>query len=284
MSGMMKVLRKFAGLEPDFWDFQVIDIVDGTHYVFYSGINPEGERVEISIDGINRKGRGIWFKDLDPDPYRGKHEEILLFMDSSFNWHKYIAPGEGERFATVGKLSFKLVPEMGIKESRLPIIEKLRKKKGVQYVLVAELFPWIPDQEEIRNWLSYVQAKGLIDRLPEIETTMQKLQFRVKDLESKNLLLQEEVRRLASERDVLLREVMRLRSEYAFVRISGEVMQLMEKLQVKQIEEKREEIEKPSFLERLRRKEDLQAKLEEIDKRLKEIEEERQKAREEAGE
>ncbi|MGC9021474.1 MAG: hypothetical protein ACP5KE_09745 [Candidatus Methanodesulfokora sp.] len=114
-------------------------------------------------------------------------------MDSSFNWHKYIAPGEGERFATVGKLSFKLVPEMGIKESRLPIIEKLRKKKGVQYVLVAELFPWIPDQEEIRNWLSYVQAKGLIDRLPEIETTMQKLQFRVKDLESKNLLLQEEV-------------------------------------------------------------------------------------------
>ena len=279
----MKVLRKFFGLEPDFWDFQVIDIVERRHYVFYNGINPEGERIEIEEEGRIRRGRGIWFKEVVPDPHEGKHEEVLLFMDSVFNWHEYINPGDAERFATVGKLSFKLVPEFGIKESKLPIISKLRKKEGTQYILVAELLPYIPSQEEINKWLQYVESKKLLDNLPEITANMEKMRLRIKDLESKNLLLQEEARRLRNERDALLREVARLRNEYSFIRIQGEIQSLMEKLQIQQIEQKKEEIEKPSFIERLRRKPNVEDEIKRLDEEIAKLREELKKAREEGG-
>ncbi|RSN76882.1 hypothetical protein [Candidatus Methanodesulfokora washburnensis] len=274
---MMKVLRKFSGLEPDYWDFQIVDLVDGTHYVFYEGINPEGETITINDSGIIRKGKGIWFKEVSPDPYKkGEHEEVLLFMDSVFPWHEHIKAGEGERYVAVGRLSFKLVPEFGIKESTLPIISRLRKKKGTQYILLAEFMPWIPDQEHIDKWLQYVQTKGWIERLPEITAEIQRMTFELRDLRFKNNVLQEEVARLRAERDSLYREVARLRNEYAFIRLSEEAASLLEKLQVQAIEEKKKEIEKPPLLSFRREKgpkediEKLQKEVEEIKKKIAE--------------
>jgi FtsZ-binding cell division protein ZapB len=281
----MKVLRKLSGLEPDFYDFQVVDLVDGTHYVFFDGINPEGETVEIVEAGIKRKGKGIWFKEVSPDPYKeGEHEMVLFFMDSVFPWHEHIKAGEGERYVAVGRLSFKLVPEFGIKESTLPIISRLRKKKGTQYILLAEFMPWIPDQEHIEKWLQYVQTKGWIERLPEITAEIQRMTFELKDLRFKNNVLQEEAARLRAERDSLYREVARLRNEYAFIRLSEEAASLLEKLQVQAIEEKKKEIEKPPLLS-FRREKGVKEDIEKLKKEIEEIKEKTEKAgKEEVGE
>jgi len=274
-------IRKITGTEPDFWDFQVIDLSDWKHYVLFDGINPEGEQVYLQVGALERRGRGVWFLDMEPIPNGFKNPDaILLFVDQAFDWHSSLLPGAGQRYVLIGQTRFDMIEEGGIlggERTTKRFIKRFREQKGTQRILLFEVIPINIDSHELIKWYEAARSRIDFENLRKLYTKYLELKAQLDQLKAENKALIDENRMLNARVTTLFGELNRLKALYPDLVTSEALMQISREIELKKLEELGSEAYgKPSIWDLVLRKKTPSLKtreeLEEFDKELEAVE------------
>jgi regulator of replication initiation timing len=287
---LRRFVRRVTGTEPDFWDFQVVDLSAWRHYVLFDGINPEGEQVYLQVGALERRGRGVWFLDIDPlpDGY-SEPDAILLFVDNAFDWHSSLLPGSGSRYVLIGQVHFDMIEEGGIlggEKTTKRFMKRFRSEKGVQKILLCEVIPISIETQELIKWYEAARARIDFENLRKLYTKFLELRAQLDQLKAENKALIDENRMLKARVTVLFGELNRLKALYPELVTTEAISQIADQMKIQKIEEMKEEVYgKPSVWDLvLRRKTPAVAVKEEIDEFAKELEETEKKLKEVAEE
>ncbi len=238
--GLKQWVKKITGSEPDYWDFQVLSIPEWRQYVLFDGINPEGEEVEIQLGPIIRKGRGVWFLDMEPWPNGMEADAILFFIDMTFNWNKAVVSGAGKRFVAIGTPEFILLSEKGLLSggrTTRKLIKRFKKEEGEQKVLIFELIPWNPDAKELLEWYKAAKAKLEQENFHKLPILLTKCESARSRLEAEKEQLIQEVRLWRANYITAARELMKLKAKYPELALSEAVQHLLLEYNLQRLEE-----------------------------------------------
>ncbi|MEM3480649.1 MAG: hypothetical protein QXP84_07450 [Candidatus Korarchaeum sp.] len=274
-----RFFRRITGTEPDYWDFQVIDLESWKHYVFFNGISPNEETVHLRIGALERKGVGVWFLDVEPKPINRNFDAVLLFMDSKFNWHQSVLQGAEGRYIALGIVRWDYVKEGGFEgeKSTSRIASILRRKEGTQYVLVAEIIPISPDSDELLRWYEAARAKIDFNMMNQLAARVTRLASENESLRIQNTALIEENQMLKARVSVLLSELNRLKQAYPDLMIAESIGKLLAEQEIRRVEQMEEEIYgKPTIWDLVLRRErktseELRERQREFDKEIEEL-------------